>query len=185
MPVLLRPPGAPRVARDSSSLGEAREPAHARLGQLQHVQSGHRCPTAHLHDLHAADGGVAEDGMMEPDDAVGHGEHRVAVRLLLEVLADEKRRGLRARERQRETLNEALEPQIALFARVLRDSDDGAKGVHDDGPGIGGVHLAENALEYLVQAAVDHLAEVDEADGVAHLRRGRRTRQLAAGTGAS
>ncbi len=67
---------------------------------------------ANLHDLHLADDRVALDALVEPEQAVGDGEHRVVAQLALGVFADQERSGLPTGEVQGQALNEALELQL-------------------------------------------------------------------------
>ena len=85
-------------------------------GDAQRVQPGQRRLAAHLHRLQLAHAGVAVDALVQPQDAVGHGEDRVLGAIALGVLADQKGRRLPAREMHRQAFQEALQLHAAVAA---------------------------------------------------------------------
>ena len=105
-----------------AGLRSSREDAVARVRDAGGVQPGDLALAAHLHHLQLAHDGVALDGLVEPDEPVGHREHRVVV-LALGIFPDEEGGGLEAREREREALHEVrqlLARPCGPAASVLR-----------------------------------------------------------------
>ena len=101
-----RPPSAPALRRGHCLAGAK---TGCRRGSMRKVCSpGSVGLAAHLHDLHLAHHGVALHALAQPDQAVGHREHRVGVGLV-EVLADQEGRGLPARHQHAQLLHELLQ----------------------------------------------------------------------------
>ena len=121
--------------------------------------------TAHLHDLQLAHHGVALDALAQPDQPVGHREHRVGIGLV-EVFADQEGRGLPAGHQHAQLLDEQLQAG-ARTAPALAGKDHRTERIHEDQPGVAGGDLVGDALEYLVEVAAHGvLGQADEAHAV-------------------
>ena len=107
---------APRIAA-ACGIGHPRRREHLQTGgaDAKRVQARQRRLPAHLHDLHLAHDRVALHALAQPDQAVGHGEHRIGI-VLGEVLADQESRGLPARHQHAELLHELLQADEGLAA---------------------------------------------------------------------
>jgi hypothetical protein len=140
----------------------------AGLGDAEGVHARHGLHAAHLHDLHPAHDRVALDGLVEPEQPVGHGEHRVVAQLALDVFADQERSGLPTGQVQRQPLDEPLEFHFALAGLGL--AHHGAKGIDHHDLGVGGLDLPDDLVQHGVEVLVEHgLAEVDEPDRAVEL----------------
>ncbi len=103
---------------------------HTMLGDSKGMQSRHRFLPSQLHDLQFPYDRVTLDGLIQPEEAIGHREYGVVAQLVLDVLTDEKGRRLPARQMERQALNEAL--QLHFIGDPLRPARDGAERIHDD-----------------------------------------------------
>jgi hypothetical protein len=107
--------------------------------------------------------------LVQPDDAVGHGEDGIAVALRLEIFANEKCGGFAAREVKRKRLHEVL--QVELVEGTGRDvADDRAERIDEHEARVSLVDLAHDAFESFFQAAFEEVfPEVDESNAVIDL----------------
>ena len=118
---------------------------------------------AHLHDLHLAHHGVALHALAQPDQPVGHREHRVGVGLG-EVLADQEGRGLPARHQHAELLHELLQVVVRVALGLAREHH-GTEGVDEDERRTVRFDLGDDAAQHLVEVARQGVVrQVDEAN---------------------
>ena len=75
------------------------------------VQPGQRGLAAHLQDLHLAHHRIAQHALAQPDQAVGHREHRVGV-VLVEVFTEQKGGGLPGGHQHAQLLHELLQSVV-------------------------------------------------------------------------
>jgi hypothetical protein len=134
------------------------------------VQTRNRRLPAELHDLQLSDDRVPLDLLVQPEEAVGDGEHRVVADLPLGVLPDQERGRLPARQVQGEPLDERLEFRLAGAARGLPHHR--AERVHHDEARGHRLDLLDDLREDGVQILLQHdLAQVNEPDGGVQLGR--------------
>src|SRR5207244_3619881 len=87
---------------------EPREDLKAVVRNAKRVQAGDRRLAAHFHDLYLAHHRIAIDALIQPEQAVRHGEDRILLTFRWLVFADEERRRLPSRQTQAQLLHEAL-----------------------------------------------------------------------------
>src|SRR6266849_5358578 len=85
---------------------KSREDLHAVVRNAKRVQAGDRRLAAQLHDLHLAHHRIAIDALIQPEEAVRHGEDGIVLAFRQLVLADEKRRRLPSRQAHGQLLYE-------------------------------------------------------------------------------
>ena len=133
------------------------------------MQPRHRRLPAQFEDLQFSHHGVSLGLLGKPDEAIGDGEHRVVSHLVRDVFADQKRRGLPTGEKLCKALDEYLH---LLFARAgHRFAHHRAKRIHHHHRRTERGDLLDDFCEHRVQILFHHhIAEVDEANGLAQLR---------------
>ncbi len=148
----------------------ARERLHAITVDTDGVAPWHRLLTAQLHDLELPHHGIAFRVLRQPEQSVGHREHRIIAKLAVRVLPDQERRRLPGGEENREPVDERLELDVTGIARRLARQC--AKRVHDHHARVRGLHRAPDRIEHASEILLhDRFAQIDEADRLVHLRR--------------
>src|SRR6266852_253106 len=141
---------------------------HAMLGDAEGMHAGHGLLAAQLHDLHLAHDRVLLDALVEPEQSVGHREHRVVAQLAFDVFADQERGGLPTGQVQRQALDEPLQFHFGRGGQGL--AHHGAERIHHDDLGVGGFDLFDDRIQNGAEVFFQNeVAEVDEADRAVHL----------------
>ena len=158
---LLRPSG------EAEGAGEGLQPIS---GDAERVQSWNGRLAPELHDLQLPHDRVPLDLLVQPEEPVGDGEHRVVADLPLGVLPDQEGGRLPARQVEGEPLDEGLEFHLAGPAPGLPHHR--PERVHHDDDGARRLDLLDDLLQDRVQVVVQHdLAQVDKPDGGVQLGR--------------